>query len=428
LTQDVNHFATWYEATVDRGTLRETLRGAVNAEVCVIGGGLAGLTTTLELARANVRVVLLEAKKIAWAASGRNGGFVSNGFAEGIDAVEQRVGLEAAQALYALSVQGTKYVAGEIASGDASIKMGEGWLVALRHRDNGSFKASCEAMSRNYGEDFRFFTPEQTRERLNSPRYFESKLDASAFHFHPLRYALMLAAKAEAAGANLFENSPALDVEKQGGVWRVKTAGGEVVATHVVHCVSSLDRKIHAASGSAVLPVATYIAVTEPLTQDGVRTGAAISDSRRASNYYRLIDGGRLLWGGAITTQVSEPARLAERMKRDMLSTYGQLGNPGIDYSWAGLMAYALHRMPLIGRDTSGQWFATGFGGHGMNTTAMAGQLIARAIAQGDDEYRRFAAFAPVWAGGQLGRFGVQASYWWMQARDRLDEALSPKA
>ena len=152
-----------------------------------------------------------------------------------------------------------------------------------------------------------------------------------------------------------------------------------------------------------------------------------MSDTRRASNYYRLIDAARILWGGQITTQVSEPTQLAESMKRDMLSTFPQLGNPRIDYSWAGLMGYALHKMPLIGRDTQGQWFATAFGGHGMNTTAMAGQLIARAIAGADDEYRRFAAFAPVWAGGQLGRLGVQTSYWWMQLRDRLDEARSAK-
>jgi gamma-glutamylputrescine oxidase len=427
LAQDVNTPSTWYEATATRAHVREALRSVVKADVCVIGGGLAGLTTALELSRRNKRVVLLEAKKLAWAASGRNGGFVSNGFAEGIGNVQKRVGLDAARALYELSKRGTEYVAGEIATGDPSIKMGEGWLVALRHRDNGSFKAYRDMMQRDYGEDFQFLSSAETRERLNSGRYFESKYDSSALHFHPLRYALMLARKAEANGALLFENAPAVSVKKQDGEWRIETAGGEVKAQHVVHCVSSLDRKIHAASGRAVLPVATYVAVTEPLQQHAVRTAAAISDNRRAGNYYRLIDEGRILWGGQITTQVSEPARLAENMKRDMLSTYPQLGNPRIDYCWAGLMGYALHKMPLIGRDTEGQWFATAFGGHGMNTTAMAGQLIARAIADGDDDYRRFAPFAPVWAGGQLGRIGVQTSYWWMQLRDKLDEAISPK-
>jgi gamma-glutamylputrescine oxidase len=425
MIQSVNNFSTWYEATTNRGAARAPLRGVVKAEVCVIGGGLAGLTTALELARRKKRVVLLEAKRLAWGASGRNGGFVSNGFAEGIENVQKRVGLEAARALYSLSKHGSEYVRREIESGDSSIRMGDGWMVALRHRDNGDLKSYCEMMARDYDEKFQFLDAEQTREKMNSMRYFESKFDASAFHFHPLRYSLMLARKAEKSGAVLHENTQAHTVQKQGNEWRVRSSEGEVITQHVVHCVSSLDRNIHKVSGRAVLPVATYVAVTEPLRQDAVRTSAAISDTRRAGNYYRLINEGRLLWGGRITTKVSEPARLASQMKGDMLAIYPQLGNPHIDYSWAGLMGYALHKMPLIGRDRHGQWFATAFGGHGMNTTAMAGQLLARAIADGDDEYRRFAPFAPLWAGGQLGRVGVQASYWWMQLRDRIDEARS---
>jgi gamma-glutamylputrescine oxidase len=423
MKQAVNPFPTWYEATTERGEMRMPLRGTVKADVCVIGGGLAGLTTALELSRRKKKVVLLEAKQLAWGASGRNGGFVSNGFAEGIENVQKRVGLEGARALYSLSRHGSEYVRREIASGDPTIKMGEGWIVALRHRDTGSLKSYRDMMARDYGEDLEFLSAEQTRENLNSVRYFESISNPRAFHFHPLKYSLMLARAAEKAGASLHENSRALTAQKLGNEWRVRCADGEVVAQHVVYCVSSLDRTIHKASGRAVLPVATYVAVTEPLPQDGVRTSAAVADTRRAGNYYRLIDGGRLLWGGRITTRVSEPARLAEEMKGDMLATFPQLGNPRIDYSWAGLMGYALHKMPLIGRDDKGQWFATAFGGHGMNTTAMAGQLLARAIAGGDDEYQRFAPFAPLWAGGQLGRAGVQASYWWMQLRDRIDEA-----
>ena len=425
MIQPVNNFPTWYEATTDRGDPRVSLRGQVNADVCVIGGGLAGLTTALELSRRKKRVVLLEAKRLAWGASGRNGGFVSNGFAEGIENVQKRVGLEATRALYSLSRHGSEYVRREIDAGGPAIKMGEAWIVALRHRDNGDLKSYRDMMARDYDEDFQFLAPEQTREKLNSTCYFESIYNPRALHFHPLRYALMLARRAEAGGAILHENTQALSVQKQDHEWRVRSAGGEVIAQHVVHCVSSLDRNIHKASSRAVVPVATYVAVTEPLHQDAVRTPAAVADTRRAGNYYRLIDDGRLLWGGRITTQVSEPTRLAEQMKGDMLATYPQLGNPRIDYSWAGLMGYALHKMPLIGRDRDGQWYATAFGGHGMNTTAMAGQLLARAIADGDDEYRRFAPFAPRWVGGQLGRIGVQTSYWWMQLRDKIDEARS---
>ena len=353
---------------------------------------------------------------------GATADFVSNGFAQGNAEIAARVGKDASRALYELSRHGTEYVRREIAEGDPTIKMGEGWLGAQRH-DSGSAKQDeALAAMRDHGQEKQALSVAETRALLASQRYFQSSLDPTAFHMHPLRYALMLAARAEAAGVRIFECSSALSVSRQGQHHVVRTAGGLVSAGHVVYCVSSLDRSIHRATGHAVLPVATYIAVTEPLQQDAIRTTHAVSDSRRAGNYFRLIDEGRILWGGAITTRLSEPARLAGDMKRDMLSVFPQLGNPRIDYAWAGLMGYARHMMPLIGTDGRGQWWATAFGGHGMNTTAMAGLLMSRAIAAKDDEYKRFAAFAPVWAGGPFGRAGVQATYWFLQWKDRRDE------
>ena len=413
---------TWYEATASRCAARPPMKGRVEADTCVIGGGLAGLTTALELARRGGSVALLEAKRIAWGASGRNGGFVSNGFAEGMENIAARAGLEAAKALYQLSCFGTEYVRREIAEGVPAIKMGDGWQRCIRNSNAMEKQAGVETMTRTYGQELQFLDVAETRARVNSQRYFQSSYDPTAFHMHPLRYALMLAAKAETAGARLYEGSPVKSVVREGSGYRVRTTEGELRCQTVVYCVSSLDRKLHPMTGRAVLPVATYVAVTEPLKQDVIRTRSAISDSRRAGNYYRLIDEGRLLWGGAITTRLSEPARLAERMKADMLSVFPPLGNLKIDYAWAGLMGYARHFMPLIGGDGQGQWWATAFGGHGMNTTAMGGILLARAIATKDDEYRRFSPFAPQWAGGPFGRIGVQAGYWAMQLKDRLDE------
>jgi gamma-glutamylputrescine oxidase len=425
---DARHAAsTWYEETAARGPLRLSLAGRAEVDICVIGGGLAGLTAALDLARRGKRVRLLEAKRLAWGASGRNGGFVSNGFAEGLDEIAGRVGLEATRALFQLSRFGTEFVRREIAEGDPTIKMGDGWLSLRRYDSGASLKAYRDRLERDYGEKRDYLETEETRSRLASQRYFQSLYDPSAFHMHPLRYALMLAAKAEAAGAVLHENSPARDQSYDGAAWRIRTEQGEIRAPNVVYCVSALDRKLHPATGRAVLPVATYVAVTEPLRQDAIRTRSACADQRRANNYFRLVNDGRILWGGAITTRLSEPARLAAHMRDDMLATFPQLGSPAIASAWAGLMGYALHKMPLVGGDGQGQWWATAFGGHGMNTTAMAGLLIARAIAAGDDEYRRFAPFAPQWAGGPFGRFGVQASYWLMQAKDRWDETR-PKA
>jgi gamma-glutamylputrescine oxidase len=208
----------------------------------------------------------------------------------------------------------------------------------------------------------------------------------------------------------------------------VLCAEGEVVARHVVICVSALDRRLHRASGRAVLPIATYMIATESMDQDAIKTGAGISDTRRAGDYYRAGPDGRILWGGRITTRQTPPGRLGEMLRRDMISVYSQLGNARVSHAWAGLMGYARHRMPLIGRDREGIWYATAFGGHGLNTTAMAGQLLARAIAGGDDAYRRFDPFAPDWAGGIVGRAAVQGSYWWMRLRDRMDEAGGGKS
>ena len=419
---------TWYEDTATRGALSGPLTGRTEAEVCVIGGGLAGLTTALELARRGVPVVLLEARRMAWGASGRNGGFVSNGFALGMDEIAARVGIDGARALFQLSRFGTEYVRREIMETDPSIAMGEGWQSCIRYSNAAEKRQSVTAMQQVYGQEMQFLDVAETRARVNSARYFQSSYDPTAFHMHPLRYALMIAAKAQAAGARLLEQSPVLSVRREGAANVVRTALGEVRARDVVYCVSSLDRAIHPQTGRAILPVATYVAVTEPLKQDLIRTRSAISDSRRAGNYYRLVDEGRLLWGGAITTRVSEPSRLGERMKADMLSVFPGLGNPRIDYAWAGLMGYARHFMPIIGTDGQGQWWATAFGGHGMNTTAMGGILMARAIATKDDEYRRFSAFGPDWAGGPFGRAGVQAGYWYMQLKDKLDEWRSGKA
>jgi gamma-glutamylputrescine oxidase len=424
MIQMVDDYKTWYETTARRDAEHAPLFGHLNADVCVVGGGLAGLTTTLELARRGIKVVLLEARLIASGASGRNGGFVSNGFALGIEDVAQRVGLQAAKGLYELSKQGTEYVRREIRDGDRSIKMGDGWMFVVRHNDQGGLHRYGKALARDYGETVEHLNRAETRKRLDTSRYFESLVYPKAFHIHPLRYALMIANKARLAGAQIFENSAVLSVAKIGSEFQIKTAQGEVRARHVVHCVSATGRGVHKPSGRAVLPVATYIAVTEPLQQSSINTVMAVADTRRAGDYYRLINDGRILWGGRITTRISQPSRLAEKMKGDMLATFPKLGNPRVDHAWAGLMGYAIHKMPLIGRDQDGQWFGTAFGGHGLNTTAMAGLVLARAIAEGDDSYRRFIPFAPNWAYGQLGRLGVQGSYWVMQMRDKRDESM----
>lgn len=422
LERDVNLAVSWYESTALRGAALPTLAAKTTSDVCVVGAGFAGLTTALELAKLGQSVVLLEAGRVAGGASGRNGGFVSNGFALGIEDVAKHVGPDYARALYNLSRMGTDYVRETIAAHDPGIKSGDGLRVCIRHDDKGGLHRHGLTLHERFGEDVTFATSDETRAILDTQRYFTSIAFPKAFHIHPLRYGLLLLRLCLAQGVKVCEGSRVKQVENHGDGVRVHTDSGVVEAQHIVHCVSALDRTLHRATGRAVLPVATYVAVTEPVEQSVIKTSEAIADTRRAGDYYRLIEGNRILWGGRITTRVSEPNQLAEAMRGDMLSTFPKLGKPKMDFAWSGVMAYALHKMPLIGRDREGHWFATGFGGHGLNTTAMAGLLLAQAIAKRDDRYRRFAAFMPRWAGGPFGRLGVQSSYWWMQTRDKWEE------
>ena len=425
MAQTVYDELTWYDATASWQVPPSELSGALNCDVCVIGGGLAGLTTCLELTRKGKSVVLLEAGRVGSGASGRNGGFVFNGFALGTAEIAKRIGKEATRGLYDLSRRGTEFVRNEIRNGDATIQMGQQLMLVQRHSDGGEFASHGRVLAEELEEDVEVLGQAETRSRLVSNSYHAALVFPRAFHIHPLRYVNQLAATARALGARIFEYCPAQSVSKNGATFSVAAKGGTVACEHVVTCVSSFDAHIHRPSGRAVLPVMTYIAVTEPLVQDLVRTRAAISDTRRAGDYYRLIDDNRLLWGGKITTRRSRPAKLAQLMRNNIQSVYPGLNYPRIDYSWIGQMGYAVHKMPLIGRDLEGRWFATAFGGHGLNTTAMAGMLIAAAIADGDDSFRHFAPFAPKWAFGQLGRAGVQGSYWWMQLRDRFEETRS---
>ena len=416
---------SWYAATAQIPERRPELTGSMSCEVCVIGGGLAGLTLSRELARRGKSVVLLEANRIGWGASGRNGGFVSAGFAENIVNIIKRVGLDEAKALYKLSIEGLDHVRSMIAERDPTIRMGEGWLVAQRYPDADGQRRVSELLNREFGQRTIVLDPAETRRLLKSERYFHSRLDPSAFHIHPLRYCLALAAAGEEAGARVFEATRVQRVIDDKRPFQLVTAQGRITANHVVHCMSAHDQHLAGAAGRAVLPVATYVAVTEALGERAalaIGTEAAVSDTRRSGDYYRRITDGRILWGGRITTRVSEPKQLAADMKRDMLGVYPQLGHPRMEFAWSGIMSYAIHKMPIVAEIAPGQWAATAFGGHGLNTTAMAGILIARAIADKDTEWRRFMAFGTPWAGGLAGRVGVQLSYWHMQLQDRIDE------
>jgi glycine/D-amino acid oxidase-like deaminating enzyme len=420
---------TWYAATMVAVPERRALTHDLVVDVCVIGAGLAGLTVAREVARRGWSVAVLEARQVATGASGRNGGFVLPGFAERIDAIVDRVGLPRAKELWALSDAGVEYIRRQIAESEMPGVLPRDGRLSVRRIDDEQGALDHVAMLRvDFGADVEAWPTDQVREVLRSPHYFQGAHYPKAFHIHPLNYALGLAAAAEKDGARIFENTSALSLDPAGVRKRVSTARGMVRARHVVLAGSTGIGKVDEPIAKTVLPVSTYVAVTAPLGEklfEAVRYTGAVADTRRAGDYYRIVSDDRLMWGGRISARASTPWRLKAALRHDILKVYPQLGEIEIDYAWSGVMAYAVHKMPQIGELGPGYWLASAFGGHGLNTTALAGEMIARAILEGDDRWRLFSPYELVWAGGKLGRAAAQMVFWSMQTRDALHEKIA---
>ncbi len=289
--------------------------------------------------------------------------------------------------------------------------------------------------SRNkFDHDVVVWPTERVRETLKTEIYFQALHEADALNLHPLNLALALANDIERGGGRIYEESPVVAADLDGVRKWVET-GTEgrrvrVRAHQIVFCGNAAIGARFPELSRCILPVATHIGVTAPLgdkLKDAIRYGGGIADTRRAFDYYRIL-GDRLMWGGYITTRTRRPRRLGRMLKRDIRKTYPQLDEVEIEYSWTGTMGYAVHRMPQIGLLRPGVWIASAFGGQGVNTTAMAGDLIASAIAENDDRWRLFIPFGMVWAGGLFGRAAAQISYWSMAMRDRIEERLAHRA
>ncbi len=412
-----------YARTASAGPPRAALEGDCEAEVCVVGGGLAGLSAALGLAERGRSVVLIEARRVGWGASGRNGGFVSPGYSLPGSRLVARLGLDHARALYDLSREAVTLMRRRI--DDYGIDCGpivEGILEASWFDDPDGLKRERDEMAETFGIVQEFWPREKLRAALVSERYYDGLLNPTGFQFHPLNYCLGVARAAEAKGARIFEGSPVRALELSGAVKTVTTDGGRVRAKAVVVACGGYLGRLQRRLAGAIVPVATYVIATEPLGErlkTAIRVPYAVHDSRFALDYYRALDDTRILWGGRISIR-RDPPDLAGLMLRDLLKVYPQLRGVRVETAWGGLMSYAVHKMPQIGALGPGVWYAMGFGGHGMNTTTLAGELIAAAIAEGDDRYRLFAPFGLTPTGGPIGALAAQASYWYYGARDAL--------
>jgi len=423
----MSYIDSYYRRTVASLPEIESLQDDMETSVCVIGGGLAGISTALGLAERGVSVVLLEAERMGWGASGRNGGFISCGFSQNALTLARKYGEPRAQQLYGLTQQAYDLIQTRIKGHEAGIKEpGEGTVTASWFDDETGIRRYVDEMNRLFGEGLEFWPRQQMQESYLTKRYFDGFLKQKSQRFQSLNYALHTADMARQAGAQLFENSRVTQVKPAPGAnhrWRVTTPQGSVKAQHVVYACSGYIDDLHGKLSRATLPVATYVLLTEPLgdrLESAIKSPYGVSDNRFSSNYYRLVGDQQLLWGGRVSMFHPSQEKLKSIMLKDLLSVYPQLEGIQGEVAWGGYMGYSVHKMPQIRQLKPGEWCCQGFGGHGMVTTTMGGELIAAAISSEDDEYLLFKNFGLDYVGKPFGPIIAQLAYWAYQLQDAL--------
>ena len=343
-----------------------------------------------------------------------------------MERVVSRVGMEHAKALWDLSEMGLRYVRTTIAEARMPGVAPIAGSLEVSKVDNGDeVLADVQLYGQELGAEVEGWPAERVREVLKTDHYFHALHLLRAFHIHPFNYASGLAEVAEAAGARIFEHTTALSIDAEGVRKRITTPSARVRAGHIVlagnvHLAALMPRVL---IDGTLMPIWSYVITTAPLgprLAEAITYRGAVADTDLANSHYRIVGNDRLLWSGHSTTWEANPTRMVSRLRAEIAAIYPQLGEVEVQTVWSGVLGNPLHRMPLIGELSPGVWLASGFGGHGLNTTAMAGNIIAQAIVEGEDTWRLFAPFELVWAGGKLGRAAMQVYYWWFDARERF--------
>lgn len=422
------HIDSYYAATAIGLRDYAPLAGDVGCDVCVIGGGFTGLSSALHLAERGYDVKLIEAERISWGASGRNGGQMSTGQRKNVLDLERIVGVEHAKLLWGLAEEAKATVRERIARHKIACHLKPGQLtVAYKRAENAWFERYVEALKERYDyPHIRAVSGDEVAGMLGTGIYYGGALDNGAGHLHPLNYALGLARAANEAGAQLFENSRAKRIQRVANGSDVYLENAKVHTRYVVlACNGYLDRLEPRISGK-IMPINNFILATEPLGEDKarslIRDDVAVQDTKFVIDYYRLSADHRLLFGGGENYTHRFPSDIKRFVRKYMLRVYPQLAHTRIDYAWGGTLAVTMNRLPTFGRLAGDVYYAQGYSGSGVALTSLAGKLIAEAIAGTAERFDIFARIPQrTFPGGTLLRWpGLVLGMLYYTLRDKL--------
>lgn len=417
---------SWYAATANTLAPFPELKGAVRADVCVVGAGYTGLSAALHLAEAGLSVVVLEAHRVGFGASGRNGGQLGSGQRKEQTDLEAMAGVDTARRLWDMAEDAKALVKSLISRHqiDCDLKLGLAWAGSSASDVRGIHDYAAH-LQRVYGyDDVSPLDAEAFAALCPSPDYKGGMIDDSAGHLHPLNYALGLAKAAVSAGAQIFERSEVTEL-REGQPAVIRTSMGEVTADHVVLACNGYLGDLHPKVAARVMPINNFIAATEPLGDEAARVltrDVAVADSRFVINYFRPSADKRLLFGGGESYGYRFPSDIAALVRKPMTQVFPHLRDVRIDYAWGGTLAITVKRLPHLARLGPNILSASGYSGHGVGTATHAGQLCALAIQGQASGFDLMASLpTPAFPGGTLTRSPLLAlAMTWFAMRDRL--------
>ena len=395
---------------------RSRLSFDLDVDIAVVGAGLAGLTVAREAARLGASVAVLEGRHVGWNASGHQLGTVMPGFGLPIGELIARIGFEDTRELWALSKEGAEYVRAaateELIPG---IAPSDGALEVSNVEAGDQLIARLQMLGEDFETEVEGWQVDRVRAELKTDHYFHGVYYPGAFQIDGRKYVHGLAALARRAGARIFEDTPVVSIDPSGIRKRIVTPSARLRASHIV-----LAGNIHLGAplrrlSETLLPVWRYAGVTAPLGErltEAMTFKGSVTDSD-GIDHFRVVDGDRLMWASPETTWAARPQRFAPAIARRIRTIFPQLGQVEMAEVWGGAIGQTVHGMPQIGQLRKGLWVTSGFGRQGLNTSAMAGQLIARSILWGDERWRLFSPFELVWAGGTTGRVAGYAIGMW---------------
>ncbi len=417
---------SWYAATATPPGPYEPLHGDVTADVCVIGAGFTGLSCALHLAEAGRTVVVLDAQRVGFGASGRNGGQLGSGQRMDQHYVEKLLGRDDADKLWALA-EDTKALVKSLVEKhkiDCHLKPGIAHMgffkseVAEEH-------AYADFLADRYGyTHVEKLDHDAAQAICPSPKYVGGSIDRSAGHLHPLAYAFGLARASHQAGAQIFEGSEVTGIE-EGTPAKVRTATGTVTTEHVVLACNGYLGGLNDKVAARVMPINNFVVATEPLGEESAKVlteDVAVADSRFVVNYFRLSHDKRLLFGGGETYGYRFPSDISALVRKPMTEIFPHLRDVKIDYAWGGTLAITMKRLPYLARVAPNMLSASGYSGHGVGTATHAGKLMADSICGDSDGFDTMSRIptSPFPGGTALRHPILVLAMTWFVMRDRL--------